>query len=274
MAVLGALAAAVLAAPGPAAGKGRGHDPWARLRRPSQGPSHAVGGYSDGCLEGAVRLPLTGHGFRVMLPARRRFFGHRVLAAFLRHLGAEISARHLGFLPLGDLSQARGGPAPDGHSSHQTGLDVNIWFAVDPHHHGAPRPRTMVARGGRHLLPAWTRRMARILRLAALDPRVERIFVHPVIKRALCRTARGDHHWLHKLRPWWGHDDHFHVRLACPAGDAGCVDQAPVPPGDGCDKLDRWFKPHDRRQKAAHKAYQSHVGAVPTLPVRCADLLH
>ncbi|MEM6944334.1 MAG: penicillin-insensitive murein endopeptidase, partial [Pseudomonadota bacterium] len=46
------------------------------------------------------------------------------------------------------------------------------------------------------------------------------------------------------VRPWWGHDSHFHVRLSCPAGALGCTEQAPPPEGDGCGReLSSWFEP-------------------------------
>jgi penicillin-insensitive murein endopeptidase len=81
-----------------------------------------------------------------------------------------------------------------------------------------------------------------LLQTAASSATVERIFVNPAIKKHLCSVAQGDRHWLAKLRPWWGHDDHFHARLRCPAGDRMCIPQGPLPPGDGCGKsLDWWF---------------------------------
>ena len=60
-----------------------------------------------------------------------------------------------------------------------------------------------------------------VVRLAAQDPRVERIFVNAAIKKAICRDAGGDRSWLAKVRPMYGHDYHFHVRLACPPGEIG-----------------------------------------------------
>src|ERR1019366_5630748 len=48
--------------------------------------------------------------------------------------------------------------------------------------------------------------------------------------------------WMAKIRPWWGHNYYFHVRLSCPSGSPQCRGQAPPPPGDGCGKeLDWWF---------------------------------
>jgi penicillin-insensitive murein endopeptidase len=82
-----------------------------------------------------------------------------------------------------------------------------------------------------------------LLKRAASDSEVARIFVHPAIKKALCEAAGTDRGWLSKVRPWWGHNYHFHVRLACPPGAEGCEDQAATGPEDGCGKeLEGWLK--------------------------------
>jgi penicillin-insensitive murein DD-endopeptidase len=71
---------------------------------------------------------------------------------------------------------------------------------------------------------------------------VERIFVNPAIKVALCRGAGSDRAWLEKVRPWWGHDYHFHVRIRCPADSPTCKPQPPATGGDGCGaELSSWF---------------------------------
>ena len=80
-------------------------------------------------------------------------------------------------------------------------------------------------------------------RIAAQDPAVTRIFVNAAIKKALCREAGADRDWLRKVRPWYGHAEHFHVRIACPAESVECKPQAPPDEGDGCGhELDYWFK--------------------------------
>jgi hypothetical protein len=86
----------------------------------------------------------------------------------------------------------------------------------------------------------WTPEHEALMRAAASDPRVARIFVFPGAKVAMCNSATGVRSWLWKIRPWWGHHYHFHVRLKCPAGNASCVDQAPPPPGDGCAEAAGW----------------------------------
>jgi penicillin-insensitive murein endopeptidase len=92
----------------------------------------------------------------------------------------------------------------------------------------------------------WSDARARVIKRAASTPEVERIFVHPAIKKKLCETASSlgkDRKWLAKVRPWWGHHYHFHVRIGCPSGSPGCKPQPHVGADDGCGKeLDGWYK--------------------------------
>ena len=248
-------------------------NPWARAGEPSRGTSRAIGGYSAGCLAGGVELPLKGRGWEVMRPDRKRHFAHRQMIDFLRQLAAAARKAGLGTVSLGDLSQPRGGPAPNGHSSHQTGLDADIWYAVGKRGK-RPKPAPMVDRDKNRVAARWSAKQVKLLALAAADQRVERIFVHPVLKGALCDTVKGDRSWLHRVRPWWGHDEHFHVRLRCPDGDQRCLPQAPIAEGDGCDEIAGWLDPSRAAARAVkQKSYQSRVGAVPNLPDACADLV-
>jgi penicillin-insensitive murein endopeptidase len=103
-----------------------------------------------------------------------------------------------------------------------------------------------------------------LIRRAALDPAVSRIFVHPGIKQALCRNAGDERAWLAKVRPWWGHDSHFHVRLGCPKGEPLCHDQDPPPAGDGCGaELAWWF---------TDEPWQPKPPSPPPKPITLADL--
>jgi len=102
---------------------------------------------------------------------------------------------------------------------------------------------TMVVRDDRRDVDpkVWTPAHTALIRAAAEDPAVERIFVNPAIKKALCRDAGSDRDWLVKVRPWWGHDYHFHVRIYCPPDSPQCEPQPP-PEGEGCGhELDYWF---------------------------------
>jgi len=83
-----------------------------------------------------------------------------------------------------------------------------------------------------------------VIRAAAQEPSVQRIFVNAAIKKALCREAKGDRSWLHKVRPMYGHDYHFHIRMKCPPGGGECESQPEPTEGEGCSAGDLayWFK--------------------------------
>lgn len=246
---------------------------------PSAGPAAAIGGYARGCLAGAAALPVDGVGYQAMRLSRQRRFAHPALVDFVERLAAGLRAQgHPGLL-VGDLAQPRGGPMASGHRSHQSGLDADIWYL--------PAPRERLSRAARETMSAVPLvtpgrlaleaerfaafATARVLRRAAEDPAVARIFVHPVVKRALCRRVDGERAWLRKIRPWWGHDHHFHVRLACPAADAACVEQAPPPAGDGCDaSLAWWFT---AEPWAPADAPPPAPLTLADLPARCAALV-
>lgn len=250
--------------------------PWARLRTPSAGPAAAIGAYSAGCLAGGVALSASPE-LELLRPKHRRGFGHPELVDYVRSLAHAAVAQGLGRLRVGDLAQPRGGPAPRGHASHQTGLDVDLDYVLGGRRAGTGQA-LMVDRERGEPAKAFGEAQIELLRLAASDNRVARIFVNPVLKRALCArpVAPGeDAAWRARIRPWWGHDAHFHVRLRCPADSPDCKDQPALGPDDGCGaELDWWFAPHataDRAQAAAE--YGKRVGASPALPPGCDALL-
>jgi penicillin-insensitive murein endopeptidase len=213
---------------------------------PSPHAPYSVGAASRGCLAGGVRLPETGPTWQAMRLSRNHHWGNPVMIDFIGDLSRVAVEAGWKGLYVGDIAQARGGPV-GGHASHQTGLDVDIWYT--------PATRLDLSRSDRERLSAinvraadernvnanWTRSHAYILEAAARDARVNRIFVTAPVKLAMCAEAdRGDAGWLRKVRPWWNHHDHFHVRLNCPKGASGCVDQDPLPPGDGCADAVWW----------------------------------
>ena len=218
------------------------------VKTPSAQAPESFGSYSKGCLAGAVQLPETGPTWQAMRLSRNRTWGHPALVDFLKRFSVK-AAQQPGWagIYIGDMSQPRGGPMSSGHASHQIGLDADIWLRQDlPSLPESQREGLssilVVDRANFTVGPAWSADHAELLRLAASDPRVARIFVHPAIKIALCETVTGDRSWLRVLQPWFGHDSHFHVRLHCEVGDTFCEPQAPVPPGDGCDaELYSWI---------------------------------
>jgi len=213
---------------------------------PSPHDPHPVGGHSRGCLAGGVALPETGPTWQAMRLSRNHFWGHPETIAFVERLSRQAVAIGWKGLYVGDISQARGGPVP-GHASHQIGLDVDIWML--------PPQRLDLSRAEREAISSisvraadqrrvngnWTRGHHALIEAAARDPKVERIFVTAPAKLAMCAdTPARDRDWLAKVRPWWGHDSHFHVRLNCPAGARGCSQPDPLPAGDGCAEAIWW----------------------------------
>jgi len=221
---------------------------FAAQRLPSPMAPSPIGSYARGCMAGGVELPETGENWQAMRLSRNRNWGHPATIAFIERLASEARSAGWPRLYVGDISQPRGGPMRSGHRSHQMRLDVDIWLrpGSETPLSRAARERisstVVVAPDRRRLNRNWTASHVRVLRAAAEDSAVARIFVNAAIKNALCESLPADDRgWLRKIRPWWGHDAHFHVRLACPAGAAECVSQAPPPAGDGCDATLAWW---------------------------------
>ncbi len=242
---------------------------------PSSHQATAVGAYSKGCLAGAVELPENGPTWQAMRLSRNRNWGHPNLIAYIERLSERASQLGWNGLYIGDMAQPRGGPMNGGHASHQSGLDVDIWLspAMDLNLSRDQREslsainvRTADQRG---LNDHWTRNHYEILRAAAMDPAVARIFITPPAKLWMCKNSpAGDRAWLHKIRPWWAHNDHFHVRLNCPRGATLCEEQDPIPAGDGCKDAIWWVTEALEPQKPDPNA----PIVPPKRPLTMADL--
>jgi penicillin-insensitive murein endopeptidase len=221
-----------------------------RKSDPAPLAARTIGFYSRGCLAGGRPIAVNGPSWQVMRVSRNRYWGHPVLIAFLERFARKVPmvSTWPGVL-VGDLSQPRGGPMITGHASHQIGLDADLWLTPMPVRELSRREReemtaVNVVREDRLDVDSakWTSDHLAVIKAAAQDRAVQRIFVNAAIKKAICRDATGDRSWLGKVRPYYGHDYHFHVRLACPAGEDACRDQDPVTSGEGCDaSLAHWF---------------------------------
>lgn len=211
-----------------------------------------IGSYARGCLAGGVELPETGPTWQAMRLSRGRNWGHPEAIALVERLSREATRHGWKGLYVGDIGQPRGGPTPTLHRSHQLGLDVDIWMR--------PPERLDLTVAEREALPFvsvrsddqrsvnenWTPTHMAILKTAAQDPAVDRIFITAPAKIAMCDAAGEDRAWLQKIRPIFGHDEHFHVRLKCPKGASACQPQTPTVAalsngGDGCDASLRWW---------------------------------
>ena len=253
---------------------------------PAAMPAQAFGFYAKGCLAGGVAIPTDGPTWQAMRLSRNRRWGHPDMIALIERFSQDARAR-VGWngLLLGDIAQARGGPMLNGHSSHQIGLDADIWLTPMPGRTLTYAERetiqaTSMLQKDKFLKidpSAWSDRHARLIMLAASYPQVERIFVNPAIKKKLCDTWSGDRTHLGKVRPIYGHDYHFHIRIKCPPGSGNCKGQAAVPAGDGCDKsLAWWFtdapwaKPKPKKDQKPVKPRQT---SLSDLPKACAVVL-
>ena len=205
-----------------------------------------IGSYAKGCAHGLAQLPETGPTWQAMRLSRNRNWGHPATVDFVQDLSHVATRQGWAGLYVGDLSQPRGGPMLTGHRSHQIGLDADIWMNPAQNMSLTRQQRenisaiSMRRANGAFVNSKWTAGHHEVIKAAASDPRVARIFVFPGAKVQMCKDAKGDRSWLRKVRPWWGHHYHFHVRLACPRGAKGCVDQNPPPAGDGCADAQQW----------------------------------
>jgi penicillin-insensitive murein endopeptidase len=213
--------------------------------------ARAIGFYARGCLAGGRALPVDGPAWQAMRLSRNRNWGHPDLVQLIERLATEARAQD-GWpgLLVGDMSQPRGGPMLTGHASHQVGLDADIWLTPMPDRRLDAKEReelsatSMLAPGGLTVDPkVWTDAHVRLVRRAASYPQVARIFVHPAIKKALCAASASDSSYLRKVRPYWGHHYHMHIRMACPKASTTCESQPPLRDDDGCGKeVDDWLK--------------------------------
>lgn len=262
---------------------------------PTRGRPMAIGSYTRGCAAGLVELPPNGPTWQAMRLSRDRNWGMPETVAFIEDL-SRYAATLRGWkgLYVGDIGQPRGGPMASGHHSHQMGLDVDIWMLPGTNMHLSRAAREKISSisvrtpDQRRVNANWDRQHYLLMRRAAEDPRVDRIFVAAAVKISMCNsTPVNDRAWLQKIRPWFGHNYHFHVRLKCPAGDTLCQTQRPTVAqlskgGDGCDASLNWWvttlleppkpsakpKKHHGPRKRGPRQY-----VMSDLPSQCAAVL-
>ena len=252
-------------------------DLFGRKDTPAPLAARAIGYYTGGCLAGAKALPINGETWQVMRLSRNRNWGHPNLVKMLERLAEKAPKVGWRGLLVGDMAQPRGGPMLTGHWSHQVGLDADIWLTPMPDRVLSAKEReemmatNVVADDWNDVNPQiWSPAHIALLKAAAQDKEVERVLINPAIKKALCRDVTGDRSWLHKMRPVFGHNYHFHVRIGCPKGDEGCKDQAGPPADQGCGKdLDWWFGKEARSVKPGSRVPIK----MSALPPACRQVL-
>ena len=254
---------------------------------PSLGAAQVHGFYSKGCVTGAVAMPTDGPTWQAMRLERNRRWGHPNLIALVQKLSRDAVADGWPGLLVGDIAQPRGGPMLSGHASHQVGLDADIWLTKMPNRRLSKSERrnksaiSVLKKNTLFVDPKiWTTAHAKLIARAANFGEVERLFVHPGIKKAMCEAYGGNAanaSWLGKVRPYYGHHYHFHIRMKCPAGSPNCRKQDAVPAGSGCDApLAWWFTSEPwtpKKPKPGAKPVKKKVVTLRDLPKACTGVL-
>ena len=193
----------------PAADKREAKKVFGAIKAGVDGPPQSFGKYERGCIVGAKKLALNGAGWQTMRLSRNRAWGHPALLKYIETLASDV--RRLDGWPgilVGDMAQPIGGPLLGGHSSHQIGLDVDLWMKPMPSHTMTLEEREKLAADNMVDEEAltvdkkvWGDAQVKLLRRAASYAEVARIFVHPAIKKALCEAAGTDRVLANKDTP-------------------------------------------------------------------------
>lgn len=252
-----------------------------------------IGATNRGCLAGGVKLPQSGPTWQAMRLSRGRNWGHPEMINYLKRISAEV-ARKTSWkgLYIGDISQPRGGPMISGHASHQVGLDADIWLLPAKNLRLSKAKREKIsslnirAKSQKWVNSNWTDDHMQVLKIAASDPKVNRILVTPVAKLYMCKHAKGDRRWLQKIRPTYLHNTHFHVRLKCPKGSPTCPEQKPTVAqlsknSTGCDSNLQWWvtdylnppKTTKKPTKPVKKKKHPRQFTMADLPSQCTKVL-
>jgi penicillin-insensitive murein DD-endopeptidase len=215
---------------------------------PTQGRrEQAVGFYSDGKLVNPDKLALSGAGWVKVFQPRDRGYGTFDLLKIIMDAAKTMRHEYPGGerLQIGDTSGPRGGEI-SGHASHRNGLDADVvFYRVDRREQDTQSVAGFVEKfvsNGKVTANFDTARNWRFLELVVSTERVQRVFVDAAIKWHLCEwSALHDlperAAILRRLRPLEFHDDHFHVRVTCPAKSPRCEAQEEPPEGDGCAEV-------------------------------------
>ena len=265
----------------------------------------SIGKYNKGCLNGGVELPVKGKTWQIINSKRGRNWGHPELISFTKSLSVEAQKIGWNGLYIGDLGNPRGGPTPYGHVSHQVGLEVDIKMkppgrlqlsleeSNNDHRYGKKlfKELDVVTKDRKNVNKNWTKEHMAIIKAAAKNTKVNKIFVNPAIKVWLCENeGPSDRKWLMKVRPEKGHREHFHVRLKCPIDSPNCVNTPlwnKYKNIDGCDKQLMWWvtdrlKPKPKKKKTKktvtirkkYKCRHASCYLPEDLPKQCIRTIH
>ncbi len=246
-----------------------------------EGQSESIGTYNNGCILYPAELEKSDI-YKLPRLARGNNYGNPALTDFLEDYAYRIKEMTGKQLLIADLSKNNGGPTLMLHSSHQTGLDADIWYRLYSQKQNLSqtdiedlKPIDMVSKDGSTMGELWSSENEEILKTFAQNDKIERIFVNPIIKKNFCTKFKSED-WQKKIRPWWGHNEHFHVRLKCPDNSPDCTMKGQAIKDDGCGKdLDWWFSEEAKLPKSKKEAEGkiSEEELFEKLPERCKPIL-
>ena len=215
-------------------------------------PAVSQGAPNRGRLHHGKKWTNTKHARRPASKNEGASHGLPQLVELVQRAARKVAERFRGsVLVVGDLSGKEGGPLP-GHTSHQSGRDVDLGFYVmnqekKPVFHEKFEP---FDGQGRHAGPPalWfdDRRNWALVEALLQDAKVQvrAIFVASWLKARLLRHAQESGASKELIERATAvlmqppnsepHHDHFHVRIACPASQKpGCIDDSLFAHGGG-----------------------------------------
>ena len=236
----------------------------------------SIGDYSLGCLRGAQTFTGKEKGVVLAKNNNGNFWGHPVLINLLTRMGAEFDKSNQNII-IGDLSQKLGGPILGKHKSHQTGLEVDVWFRILSNNDKSSLKITET--DSMNVFKELGVDQIKLIKYLAQDATVDRIFINPVFKKQLCddngpsKLSISDQG---KIRAYWRQDSHTHVVLKCPQDSPLCISLTPLPEGGGCGGHIKWWLNEEAKAGMPHittdEAKSSYLEKIKKLPPQCSFL--
>jgi penicillin-insensitive murein endopeptidase len=217
----------------------------------TDGSSISYGKPNRGRLVDGVKLPDSGAGYTTAPVWRERGnrFGTDELVTLIKGVGRRMKKKSKeARLVVADLSGNSGGASHLFHRSHQSGRDVDLLYYVRDAQGNAFEPDAMrvfdgrlVAKDGSGVTLDVPRTWMAVKELlTAKEAYVQFIFMYrPISERLIAYATKNGESDVVLARAMKAlkqpgdsapHNDHFHVRIYCPATDRmyGCVDIGPL----------------------------------------------
>ncbi len=198
--------------------------------------SEPVGWYNHGSLIDPECIPESGDGFEVLQLSRDvgHIFGTTEMMKMLKETAADMHKRYPGKdrMQIEDIAAQNGGKI-DPHGSHQNGQDVDIeYFKADAQEFvsssGNSYAPSMVEADGQVSGNFDVERNWEVMKSLSRHGNVQMIFIDQKLKDDLIAYAhsKGEYNSnlkvIQSLHHVENHQDHFHVRLNCPAYAKSC----------------------------------------------------